>query len=111
MRTVIVLDGQSLLDIALQEYGDIAAILWIAQDNNLSLTSDLAGGLALKIRDGVLRQEIVGYYKRLNYSPITGLAPQPSAAVVTAPPKPRTVRFPKEVIPEVNYPAADEMQV
>ena len=41
---VIVMAGQTLADIALQEYGTIEAMPLIASENDISLSADLSSG-------------------------------------------------------------------
>lgn len=60
--------GQSLLDIALQEYGDIMAVFPLVTDNGLDITQDLLPGQKLTIkRANILNPAVAGYYSRLAY--------------------------------------------
>ncbi len=49
MKTIKVQDGQNILDIALQYYGDAAAVVRVAQENNIAVTQVLTSGQLLKI--------------------------------------------------------------
>jgi hypothetical protein len=49
MKTIKVQDGQNIFDIALQYYGDVSAIVRVAQDNGISITQNLTAGQELKI--------------------------------------------------------------
>jgi hypothetical protein len=51
MRTILVLDRQNLVDIAIQYYGTAAAVIDLCQDNNLELDSDITPGTKLLIQD------------------------------------------------------------
>jgi hypothetical protein len=49
MQTIKVLMAQTLLDIAIQYYGDVTCAIDIALHNNISLTSDLTTGQELEL--------------------------------------------------------------
>ena len=51
MRTIKVLDRQSIIDVAIQWYGCAASVIDLCQDNNLELDSDLTPGMTLLIQD------------------------------------------------------------
>jgi hypothetical protein len=51
MRQIIVEDGQSLLDITIQEYGKADAIKYLVEDNDIEFDSTLAPGQKLNIRE------------------------------------------------------------
>ena len=52
MRIIKVRKNQSLFDIAIQEYGNIAGAFFVVEDNNLGgVTDNLQEGKALKIRE------------------------------------------------------------
>ena len=53
MYSIIVEDGQTLLDIANQEYGDSAGLYYLLQDNPalLRMDADVVTGTTLSIRD------------------------------------------------------------
>lgn len=65
MRTYKVKHKQSLLDIALQECGDVSAIVDIAVLNGISITEDLDVGDTL-VLPLPAKQDIVKYYKDRN---------------------------------------------
>lgn len=48
--TIETLQGQSLLDISIQEYGTAEGILFLVQDNGLEATSNPLPGTSLNIR-------------------------------------------------------------
>lgn len=50
MKSIKVAKGQTLLDVAIQEYGNVEDIVLIAADNDLLLTDRLTEGQALSIR-------------------------------------------------------------
>ncbi len=55
MRIIEVKHNQSLLDISIQEYGNIEGVFWIVEDNNLNgITDNVYPGYKLNIRDSVI---------------------------------------------------------
>lgn len=72
--TVTVLEGQSLLDIALQELGSLEGAYNLAVLNGLSLTDSLAAGMLLQLPD-VVDKRIVNYYSERNIRPATMFDP------------------------------------
>jgi len=55
---------QTLMDIALQELGDVAGLVALAQRNNMSITQELQAGNILEIDEGmILKKEVVQYFK------------------------------------------------
>ena len=49
MRSIIVLQDQSLIDISIEAYGNIGGLHLIAKENGLSITSELSPGQQIKI--------------------------------------------------------------
>ena len=78
MKTVTVIAHQSLLDIAVQEYGNAEAAFEIAVANNLDATDKLEPGMSLlipelRMQNAELRNpEILKYYRARNLQPATG---------------------------------------
>jgi len=70
-----VLEGQSLLDIALQELGSLEGTYALAVLNGLSLTDSLAAGMLLQLPD-VVDKRIVNYYSERNIRPATLFDPE-----------------------------------
>jgi len=66
----IVLEGQSLFDIAIQECGSVEAVTAIAVLNDISVTDDLQVGQLLQIPMPVNKQ-VAKYYKSHNLKPAT----------------------------------------
>ncbi len=66
----IVLDGQSLYDIAIQECGSVEAVIAIAILNDISVTDELQIGQLLQIPEPV-NKPIADYYKSRNLKPAT----------------------------------------
>jgi hypothetical protein len=60
MKTIKVQDGQNIIDIALQYYGDASAVVLVAQENNIAVTQPLTSGQLLKI--GEPTNKIVSQY-------------------------------------------------
>lgn len=48
---IIVESGQTLMDLAIQYYGNPSAILELANDNNLSISDEVQAGTPLLVRD------------------------------------------------------------
>lgn len=69
--TVIVLPNQTLSDLAIQEYGDIAGVFFLAKENNISPTDKLIPGMVIKVPDIVINKEMQDYCKKNNVSPAT----------------------------------------
>ena len=62
---VTVLPNQTLADIAIQEYGDLAG------DNDISPTEKLTPGMTVSVPDVVINREMQEYCKANNVSPAT----------------------------------------
>lgn len=62
---------QSLSDIALRVYGDVAGVVAIARANGLSVTSDLAPGQVLHCPDVVYDNYLQTYVRRSGIRPAT----------------------------------------
>jgi hypothetical protein len=84
MRAYTVQYQQSLLDIALQECGDVLAIIDIALLNNISITEDLEAGQVLLLPEAT-KPEVVKYYRDRKITLATDI-PRPN--------KPQTIFFP-----------------
>ena len=76
-KNIQVYTGQSLVDIAIQEYGSISGLTLILEDNKDTLTAitDIAPGLTLKVRTpipalDVTNRQVVKYFQE-NYNPAT----------------------------------------
>ncbi|WP_136464950.1 hypothetical protein [Flagellimonas onchidii] len=74
MSKTIILDRQSIFDIALQNYGNITAVFDMAFANGLSITEELAAGQTILIgENGDLNEpDVLGFYKAHNIKPATG---------------------------------------
>lgn len=73
---VIVLQRQSIADIAIQVYGDIRGALEIAIANNMSVTTVLEAGTEIDCPDTTFSPYIQEYVKRNRISPATELSDQ-----------------------------------
>ena len=72
MTSTIVIDRQSLLDIALQEYGNVQAAFDLAMANGLDITNELMPGqelILLTSKD--TDNEILNLYKTKDIRPVT----------------------------------------
>ncbi len=72
--TVTVEPGQTIEDIALQEYGHIDAIYSVCKDNNLNIGIDVKPGTKLLINtENIINKEVVIFYKKEKIKPATQL--------------------------------------
>jgi hypothetical protein len=73
---VIVQSGQTLFDIALQEYGSIAGVFQLADDNGIdNITDELAVGSVLIVSDEfIVNKNIVDFYKNNRITSATALS-------------------------------------
>ncbi|MFD2787934.1 hypothetical protein [Hymenobacter rubripertinctus] len=85
MRSVIITEGQSLLDICIQELGSIEALMELADANGLAITDDLETGEQLQIPDSLLsRPEVAAYFAARRQRINTANYPAPPTAPATA---------------------------
>ena len=69
---VIVLSGQSLIDIAIQKYGSFESVFQLAADNNISITDKLIPGQSLIVKQELIsNKQIVDYFRINNINPAT----------------------------------------
>ena len=66
----IVLDGQSLFDIAIQESGSVEAAFALSVANNVSISSEVSANTSLD-NVPVKNKQIIEYYKLKNLRPAT----------------------------------------
>src|SRR5690554_1866589 len=59
MRTIKVMQGQSLFDVAIMWLGSALGAVLIAGENDLSITETLEAGQELRIPNGIINQTIV----------------------------------------------------
>ena len=80
--SIIVLDNQTLLDIAIRHCGTIEALTDIAILNNISITSDLFPGQTIEIPNKDYGfQEVVNYFEINKVNPATGLTDENTAII------------------------------
>ncbi len=72
MSKVVVIQDQTLFDIAIQEYGSVEGVIQLAVDNDISITEVLSPGMALDISVEPIDVDIVSYYKAHGLKPATG---------------------------------------
>lgn len=70
MKTVVQA-GQTLLDIAIQEYGTIEAAFMLAKTNDISITDTLQAGQEIETPEKVYNSELADYCQRNSVSPAT----------------------------------------
>lgn len=64
MSSYTIQDGQTLFDIAIEVYGDVASVFWLLDDNRevlASLTAPLVAGLTVQVRDEVGNPRVATY--------------------------------------------------
>ena len=73
-RTVTVLAEQSLLDIALQEFGTVEGLFSILEDDAtvVSVTPSLTAGQLIKLTSAPIDLEVSNYFKARVQKPVTG---------------------------------------
>lgn len=77
MNTIII-HNQNLLDIAIQEHGDVRAVIELAFKNGLNITDILPIGSKLEIKDSLHSDsDVLNYYKRNSIKPATANPIQP----------------------------------
>ena len=72
MNSVRIRSNQTLMDIAIQEYGDLSAVFLIAQHNNISPTGKVIPGTEIRLPDVIVNREMQDYCKNNHVSPATG---------------------------------------
>ncbi|MCD8081865.1 MAG: hypothetical protein LUF04_16160 [Bacteroides sp.] len=70
---VTALNNQSLLDIAVQEFGTLEAVYDLAERNDLAITSDLEPGQALDYHPDGVDSKIVAYLAANGVRPATAI--------------------------------------
>lgn len=76
MRTVTVLNNQSLWDIAIQEYGTVEVVFELAMANDIGVTDLLTAGQELilpEVDNSIVKPEVVDYYRRNDLHPVSGV--------------------------------------
>ncbi len=68
---VTVRAGQTLADIAIQEYGSLEAVFTLARENGVSPTAELSGGTELERPDATFDREMELYCRNNGVSPAT----------------------------------------
>lgn len=70
MRTIATQSGQTLFDIALQQYGHAEGVAWLIEDNpDLSISQVPVQGTVVKVRESVLDKEVKSLFT--NSKPVT----------------------------------------
>lgn len=67
-KQVEVFEGQTLIDIAIQEYGCYEGVMLLLKDNAIRIADDLNAGLVLMVRDEVpelnaINRAVAAFYK------------------------------------------------
>ncbi|SHJ76254.1 hypothetical protein SAMN02745146_0103 [Hymenobacter daecheongensis DSM 21074] len=85
--STVVTEGQTLLDIALREYGDVAAVFRLAEDNGLAITDALQPGQVLGLSlTRIARPELVQYFAQrqqmINTGSLPPTGPEPTTGLI-----------------------------
>lgn len=65
MDKIVVIEQQSIIDIAIQQYGSVDGIVNIINDNpGLGFNSNLTPGLKLNVTEDAQDKDIVDYFRR-----------------------------------------------
>lgn len=65
MDSVVVIEQQSILDIAIQQYGSVEGVVNLITDNaNLTFNSNITPGLKLVVSNEAIDTDIVNYFRR-----------------------------------------------
>lgn len=66
MSTVKGLPGQTIFDIALEQYGDVAGLRFLLEDNDINgelvVVPQTVTGQTLTIRDTIINKKVTDYY-------------------------------------------------
>lgn len=72
MASVIVIDRQNLLDLALQEYGNVQAVFDLAMANGLDITDELTPGQEITLPESQYTdKDVLNFYKTRDIRPVT----------------------------------------
>ena len=78
MSVVKIHSGQSLLDICIQEYGSVEALVHLAKENDVPLDHIPEAGDMVKVSEQVsFKPEVVKYFKDRGRSSILGVGRKP----------------------------------
>lgn len=71
----VLIQGQSLLDLAVQEYGTAQAVMQLALGNDLAVTDAVGAGNELVLPDSEVKNiDVAGYFSKNSILPATGLS-------------------------------------
>lgn len=68
---ITVLPNQTLSDLAIKEYGDLRAVVLLAQANNVGITDKLVPGSTLEVPEEMYDYEMAEHCRFNNVSPAT----------------------------------------
>ncbi len=67
MTTVKGLPGQTIFDVALQQYGDVAGLRYLLEDNNINgelvVVPQTITGQTLVVRNAIINKKVTDYYQ------------------------------------------------
>lgn len=95
-KTATITEGQSLLDVALQELGSVATLFDLADAAGLGITDMLSAGQVLEVPpSAAARPEIAGYYQARQY--------RVNTSAEAAPTKPRIYDYDRTDYSPLDY--------
>lgn len=74
-----VMQGQNIIDIAVETTGNADNALLIALQNGMSITDDLTAGQTLDTDTGITDRNTLAYYEQRNLHPATSITQQQEA--------------------------------
>lgn len=74
MKKVTVIEGQSIWDISLQQYGSIEGVFQLLMDNSQfeNVNSDIFPGMELLVSESIVNNKVSEYYDNNKVSVISG---------------------------------------
>jgi hypothetical protein len=80
---IVALNNQTLLDIAIQEYGTIESVFELAMANDLSIHTSTVVGAVYQIPQAKKNTEVSNYYKNQQIKPSTKITTAQKEDIVT----------------------------
>ena len=79
---IVALNNQTLLDIAIQEYGTVEAVFELALANDISVHAEMQVGMKYDIPNSTKNIEILNYYQKQQIKPSTDITKQNEADLI-----------------------------
>jgi hypothetical protein len=75
-KLIVILEGQNIFDVAMQEYGVADPSILIGDNPELSMSKPLISGSRLLVKSAPTDDHVVKVYKQLSHSPCSGILGQ-----------------------------------